>query len=648
MILFCLVSMMIVLFRLGYVQLLHGADYRQRSDDNRFRQLTILAPRGIIYDSRGVELAGNRPGYFVAIYDTRSPNQLNVLELLVEILDPAGENPDISVEEFRRRIHQNRYRRWQPVRLIDRPLEFGDPRLVKIEEMRLDLPDVIVEVQPVRSYPQGSVAAHLLGGMGRYTGSWADLQSVWDQGLTGYRIDSIVGRWGLEAAYEFVNTDKSLRGVDGWQWIEVDHLSRPVQELEAIAPTPGNSIHLTIDSELQASIEAWLSEEYVPNILGNIRNRVSESEEIAAVAIDPQTGKILLSVSYPTFDPAELSVRYAELLTDSNRPLENKVVSAFPPGSIFKPATMIAALTEGTNTAQTHRCDGVFTRDGFLGPGGRKLCWVYSYPSLNRSHGVLDLPGALQHSCNVYFYNLGIELYNKMGDSKVLAPIADAASFLGLGIQTTLPELVGFRQDVGILPTPERFRQIQQGVPDRKKDPYPGEVLDITIGQGIQAYTPLQIATFMSMLATGHRYQPYIVDKIMSPEGDIVMRTEPKREASLVRSAGNPEGLIDQNAFSLIQEGLRRVTQVSGGTGASTFRGVPYYTSGKTGTAEVSGALDSHGWFAVWGAESRENEPEIVVSVFVKHGTGGTVAAGPIVRKIMDTYFDLKTQRATP
>lgn len=649
MVLFSFIAVLLIVFRLGYIQLLNGVEYRERSDNNRFRQLTSMAPRGIVFDSRGVQLASNSPGYFVAIYDTRSAQQIDALQKLVDILDPSGENEDITVEEFLRRIHQNRYRRWQPVRLIDSHLEFGDPRLIQIAEMRLELPDVIVQVQPVRSYPQGPVAAHLLGGMGRYAGSWEELQSLWDQGLEGYRIDSIVGRWGLEAAYEFVPVDTSLKGVDGWQWVEVDNLSRPVQELEAIASTPGNNIHLTIDAALQDHIEKWLAEEYVPNVLSTF---APDAKEIGAVALDPRTGQILMSVSYPSFSPEMLSREWAELVTAEDRPLENKVVTAYPPGSIFKPVTMIAALTQGASLTDTHRCEGQYFNAQFLG-ADRKVCWVWSQ---NRSqHGVLDILGALQRSCNVYFYNLGINMYTKLGTANVLDPIANAAAFLGLGIDTPLPELKNFRQEAGVLPTSEGFRELQRAylrrnpAPEFQRwiNPYPSEVLDITIGQGIQTYTPLQIANYMAMLATGHRYRPYVVEKITSPEGDVIIQTEPKLEASLVKSSENPEGLISQADLAVIQEGLRRVTQVSGGTGYSTFWNAPYFTSGKTGTAEVANR-DAHGWFAAWGAENQTDEPEIVVSVFVKHGTGGSRAAGPIAREILDTFFRLKTERDIP
>ncbi len=639
---FFVAAALLVLSRLAYIQVVHGEDYRERSDNNRLRQLTSLAPRGVIYDTYGTPVAENRPGYFVAIYDTRSPQQADVLQKLVEILDPQGENPDVSVEEFRSRIHQNRYRRWQPVRLIDFPLEFGDERLIQIEEMRSDLPDVIVQVQPVRHYPHGDLAAHILGGMGRYTGSWDELRGLWDMGMTGYKIDSIVGRWGIEAAYEFVAPELSLKGTDGWQWIEVDNLSRPVQEMEAVHAVPGNNLHLTIDATFQALIEEYIAEDYVPNVLSTLK---TETAEIGVVALDPRDGRVLLSVSYPGFTPATLSADYSALLTEVNRPLENKVVTAYAPGSIFKPVTMIAALSEGASLNATYTCTGRLTHPWLASSG--KLCWIHSY---GRGHGTLDIVGAIRNSCNVYFYNLGINLYSQKGSANVLDSIANAASFLGLGIDTTLPELRNFRQDSGELPTSERFRELQRAYLSRfpqdarSLNPYPGEVLDITIGQGIQTYSPLQVANYISMLATGHRYEPWLLEKVTGPQGEVLMVHEPVLAASLVKSADNPDGLITAEALAKIQEGMRQVTQVSGGTGNAYFRGVSYFTAGKTGTAEVLGR-SSHGWFSVWGAENANSSPEIVVTVFVKHGTGGSVAGGPIARKVMDTYFALKSER---
>jgi penicillin-binding protein 2 len=637
-----MVCALLVLSRLAYIQVVHGEDYRERSDNNRLRQLTSLAPRGVIYDAYGTPLAENRPGYFVAIYDTRSPNQAEVLRRLVEILDPEDENPDVTVAEFQSRIYQNRYRRWQPVRLIDFPLEFGDERLIHIEEMRSDLPDVIVQVQPVRHYPQGDLAAHILGGMGRYTGSWDDLRGLWDVGMTGYKIDSIIGRWGIEAAYEFVSPERSLKGTDGWQWIEVDNLSRPVQEMEAIYAVPGNNLHLTIDVVFQSLIEDYIANDYVPNILSKLR---TDTAEIGVVAIDPRDGRVLLSVSYPGFTPATLNLDYSELLSTADRPLENKVVTAYAPGSIFKPVTMIAALAQGANLNATYTCTGRLTHPWLASSG--KLCWIHGY---GRGHGSLEIVGALKNSCNIYFYNLGLNLYSQKGAANVLDSIAEAAAFLGLGINTTLPELRNFRQDTGELPTSERFRTLQRAYltrfpqEARSLNPYPGEVLDITIGQGIQTYSPLQIANFIGMLATGHRYEPWLLEKVTDHEGATVMTHEPVLAASLVKTEDNPDGLITAAAFARIREGLRQVTQVSGGTGHAYFRDVPYFTSGKTGTAEVAGPRASHGWFAVWGADDAASEAEIVVTVFVKHGTGGSVAGGPIARKVMDTYFALKSE----
>ena len=639
---FFVAAVLLILARLAQVQVIHGTEYRARSDNNRLRQLTSLAPRGVIYDAYGTPLAANRPGYFIAIYDTRSPAQGEVLLRLVRILDPLGQDPDISVDQFRARIFQNRYRRWQPVRLIDVPLEFGDRRLIQIEEMRNELPDVIVQVQPVRHYPQGGLLAHILGGMGRYTGSWDALQALWDAGMSDYRIDSIVGRWGIEAAYEFVDSAQSLKGADGWQWVEVDNLSRPVREMEAVHPIAGNNLHLTIDASFQAAIEEYIAHDYVPNILSTLR---TSTAEIGVVALDPRDGRVLLSVSYPGFSPTMLNQDYAALLSAPNRPLENKVVTAYAPGSVFKQATLVAALMEGASLNATYTCTGRLTHPWLASSG--KLCWIAGF---GRGHGTLDLVGAIKESCNVYFYHLGLNLYSQKGAATVLDSIATAASFMGLGIDTALPELRNFRQDSGELPTSERFRQLQRAhlsrFPQdaRSLNPYPGEVLDITIGQGIQKYSPLQVATYMAMLATGHRYEPWLLEKVTDPQGRTVMVHEPVRAASLVRTEENPGGVITAAAYARIREGLRQVMQVSGGTGFSYFRNVPYFTAGKTGTAEVPGK-PSHGWFAVWGAEDAAAEAEIVVVVFVKHGTGGSVAGGPIARKVMDTYFSLKGER---
>jgi len=641
------VAVMMVVFRLGYLQIVHGAEKRVESDENRYRQVLQLAPRGEIFDSNGVQLASNRPGFFVAMYHSNDPQSREVLEKVAAILDPEGINPDLNPDTLWERLRANRYRRWQPVRLIDVPLEFADPKLLAIEENRTDLPGVFIDVQPVRSYPLGNVASHLLGAVGRFTGDRATIAELTEQGLEGYRVDSVVGRLGLEWAYEFVPSETSLKGIDGWQWVEVDNLSRPVRELDRIEPIPGNSIHLTIDSQLQAAVEDWLANDFIPNTLNK---NAPNANEIGVVAIDPKTGKMLASISYPDFSPAELFTvrnRYAELLSDPNSPLANKVINAYPPGSVFKPVSMIAGLgAEQVGLNYSVTCTGrLLSYPTLLGPRG-KPCWYLS------GHGAgIDIVAALRHSCNIYFYEVGLRLRTAKGAGSVLDEIANIAAFMGLGVPTNLAGLPGFRQDIGILPTNARFAQAAElerraGIA-RTLTPYPGEILDITIGQGIQTYTPLQIVNYMAMIATGNRYQPYFVDRIVSPDGEIVSQNEPELLARLVRSAENPDGIIDEATHAKILQGLRAVT-IPGGTASGAFRDAPYYTSGKTGTAEVyrgNEALDPHGWFAGWGADSETKDPEIVVAVFVKHGKGGSAAAAPIARKVMDVYFQLKAER---
>lgn len=655
------ISVLIVIFRLGYVQIVHGADYRSDSDNNRYRQVTKLAPRGMVFDANGITMAANQPGYFVSMYHTRAPELDSILEKVAQILDPNNEDSLISVEEFKKRLNAARYRRWQPVRLTDRPLPFGDPRLLQVEERRLELPGVFIDVQPVRSYPLGAVAGHILGAMGRYTGTAGDLRDLLARGFQGYRLDSIVGRWGVEAAYEFVPREMSLKGVDGWQWVEVDNLSRPVQELDRVEPIPGNNIYLTIDAELQQHIEQWMPQQLERTIAAARAAGVRGADldlvarEAAAVAIDPKTGKILMMVSHPSFSPLDLVQNYSQLAGDPARPLENKVLSAYPPGSVFKPITEIAGIVAGVKgNLPRVVCDGRLYHP-WLDVRG-KPCWINSYGD---RHGTVNDVAALRVSCNIYYYQMGFQLITRLGSANVLDAIANTASYLGLGIPTNVNDLRGFRQDTGILPTSERFRQeqrlyIQQNPRDnRSLNPYPGEVADITIGQGIQTYTPLQMANYMCMLATGHRYQNYIVERIVNPEGEVVMQAEPQRLASLVRTEENPQGLISEADLRTIQEGLRQVTQVTGlglnsGTAAGAFRTAHYFTSGKTGTAEVYrgvSALPSHGWFAGWAADPATREPEIVVTVFVKHGRGGSAAAAPIAREIMDTYFRLKAAR---
>ncbi|MBS4053537.1 MAG: hypothetical protein KGZ64_02030 [Thermaerobacter sp.] len=651
-----LIALLVMVFRLGMLQIVLGAQYRQSADENRFRQIVQLAPRGKIVDSRGVVLASNAPGYFVSMYHTRAPELEDILETLVAILDPEGLDPEISVATFKSRFHANRFRRWQPVRLTDIALPFDDPRLLLIEERRLELPGVFVDVQPVRTYPLGSIASHILGGLGRFTGGPEELRALVDAGLTGYRLDSRVGRWGVEAAFEFVGPHLSLRGVDGSQVVEVDKLSRLMREVEKIEPVPGNNVQLTIDAELQQSVETWLVNEFLPKLR---ETTAPEAHEVAVVALDPRDGRILSFISIPNFAPAHLSRDFTSLSADPARPLEAKPLVAAAPGSMFKPVTEIAGLISGAKANLLLRppvvCTGRLHDEAMLGPGG-KGCWIEQFGT---GHGQVSDLDAMRVSCNVYFYQLGFELLRSRGAALVLDQVADVAAFMGLGVPVSLPELVGFRHDTGVLPTSERFREgirahLRRNPFDRRPlNPYPGEVADIAIGQGAHRYTPLQVANFMAMLATGHRFQPFLVERVVSAAGEVVDQTEPKLVASLLRTPQNPAGLINDTEWRHLQEGLRQVTQVTGlglnsGTASGVFRGAPYFSAGKTGTAEVMEGgrfVDSHGWFAGWAAVDAVSSPEIVVSVLVKHGRSGGTAAAPIARKLLDEYFRLKLER---
>ncbi len=397
-------------------------------------------------------------------------------------------------------------------------------------------------------------------------------------------------------------------------------------------------------------------------------------------------------ISLPSFDPALIARDFVLLRDDADQPLVAKPLAATVPGSMFKPVTQIVGIMTGATEAMRGRppvvCTGRLFNEALLGPRGKR-CWIEAFGT---GHGVVDELSAMRISCNVYFYQLGFEIMARLGVANVLdsfgkvaatlgniyfyhlgfeimarlgvANVLDSfgkvAATLGLGVPTRIPELVDFRADVGQFPTSERFRDgirahLRRNPGDRRSlNPFPGEVADIAIGQGDQQYTPLQMANFMAMLATGHRFQPFLVERVVAPSGEIIEQNTPKLLASLVKTADNPAGLITEPEWRQIQEGLRQVTQVTGlglnsGTAAGVFRGAPYFSAGKTGTAEVMRGgvfVDSHGWFAGYAAVDALTSPEIVVSVLVKHGRSGGGAAAPIARKVFNEYFRLKLERA--
>ncbi|MGQ9779858.1 MAG: penicillin-binding protein 2 [Bacillota bacterium] len=574
----------VLLLRLGYLQISQGEKLAARAEANRIRLVRINAPRGVFYDRHGVPFVTNRLAFSLVV----------VPEALT---DPEAELAKVSRlvgiprAELERRLATAKRRPYEGVSLVT---NLDQTAVLRLAEAENELPGMMLQEMPVRYYPRGEFAAHLVGYVGEITA--AQLAARKDEG---YRMGQIVGQDGLEKVF-----DRVLQGADGGRLLEVDHLGNPRRVLGYREPVPGNGLQLTIDADLQAVAEAALAEK-----LKELQEkRLAPSADAGAVlALDPRTGEILAMTSRPGFDPNLFvggidPAAYRSLVTDPRHPFTNRVVAGeFPPGSTFKVITGLAALSEDLATPADR-----FLCRGYDPVYPKKKCWTVGK---REPHGWQDIVAGFKNSCNIVFYELG----RRVGADK----LAEYARSLGLGARTGI-ELPGERK--GLVPDTAWKKRVYG---ERWYFP---ETMDLAIGQGFLTATPLQLAQMYAALGNGGIfYRPYLVRAILDPEGRTVRRFKPEITKKVH---------LDPKALDVVRQGLRAVTE-PGGTAYQAFAGFPIPVAGKTGTAQNPHG-PSHAWFV---GMAPADDPQIVVVVLVEHGTSGSLAAAPIARKVMEAYF---------
>lgn len=574
----CLVLFAVLLGRMVYLQLWRGDYYAKQSDGNRLRQSRILAPRGIIYDSEGKELVNNLPGYAVVLQKQSSykPETLQRLSNLLQM----------PVEEINAKIKasENFY---EPIMLKN---NLDQQMVTKIEEQRRYMPEVMLSVQPIRNYPYHELAVHALG----YVGEVSAYEI--EQGLfKNITQGSLVGKAGLEKTY-----DKYLRGEDGAFMEEVDVAGNVVKHYDSVQPVPGKNLKLTIDYELQKELEAFTDKH-----LAFLRSSgiAPGARAAAVVAIDPRNGAVRAMVSRPGYDPNWFvhgisSKNWNSINNDPNFPMNNKVITGeYPPGSTFKIVTGSAAFELKKVGLDEPIFDGGFHPmvPTMGNAGGEVLGW-------------LTFIKALAMSDNVYFYELGY----RVG----IDNIEKYAHIFGFGERTGI-DLEG--ESKGLVASKKVKREIWD------EDWRLGDTFNAAIGQGFNLTTPIQLSVMLSIVANGGtKYQPYLVDSIINSDGSLFEK--PKR-------AEGKHIDVSQQTIDYIRMGMSATTQ-EGGT-ASYFAGLPKPIAGKTGTAENSHGRD-HGLFVAYGPV---DDPELVVVCIVEQGGFGSVAAGPIVYKAFEEFF---------
>lgn len=579
---------LLLLLRLWYLQVISYEELFDRSVRNRTRMLITEAPRGPVYDRHGVLLVDNRPAFQISVMRQDIVQRDLLFERLSGLLDVSVEQLEMRWQEGRRLPV------YRPVPLmvdVDREL------IERVQENSIDLPGVLIEVRPIRDYPEPDAVAHVIGYLGEITEKELKATRTGES-----RGGDLVGKVALERAYE-----DNLRGSKGQQLIEVDVQGRLLRMLQAEAPEPGKKIHLTVDLELQkATVKAF------------------GERAGSAVALNVHSGEVLAMVSLPTYNPAMFARginpdEWRALLADRRNPLQNKAITGlYPPASTFKMIVALAALRDGIATP-----DRVIQCDGDLVVGDSRFrCWK------REGHGLTDLKKALRESCDVWFYQVGLEL----GIDK----LSVAAKEFGFGSSLGF-SLPGER--AGTMPSREwKHRQINEPW-------YAGETVIAAIGQGYVLTTPLQLAVMTAALANGGKVlKPQIVNRIEDWNDHSTHLLEPELIRQLDYSPAHLQ-TVNEGMFAVVNEprGTGRLAQLE-----------EVLVAGKTGTSQVVRRLSdeeeelltgdehipyrrrSHGLFVAY---APAENPEIAVAVVVEHGQSGGAVAAPIAREIISRYF---------
>ncbi|MBL8473042.1 MAG: penicillin-binding protein 2 [Rhodocyclaceae bacterium] len=579
-----------VMVRLVWLQVLQHDYYRTRAEDNRISLAPIVPNRGLILDRNGLVLARNFSAYTLEI----TPSKVADLESTIDDLSGLIEIQPRDRKRFRKLLDESKNFESLPIRT-----RLSDEEVARFVAQRFRFPGVEVKARLFRQYPYGELASHLLGYIGRINDR--DLDNIEEKGLEDkYQGSIYFGKAGLEQRYEF-----DLHGQTGFEEVEVSAGGRAVRVLSRTPPVPGNNLHLTVDLKLQQVAE---------QAFGNRRG--------AVVAIEPSTGGVLALVSKPTFDPNlfvdGIDPQHWDAYNNSpDHPLVNRALNAaYPPGSTFKPFMALGALTIGKRTpAQSISDPGFFEFGGHTFRDDKK-----------GGHGSVDMYRSIVASCDTYYYRLASD----MG----IDAIASFMGQFGLGARTGV-DIDG--ESIGILPSPEwkrkRFRR-----PEQQKW-YAGETISIGIGQGYNAYTPIQLASAVATLANdGVRFRPHLVSYLENVTTGERRPIEPQPIARLA---------LKQDNIDVIKHAMVGVNKE--GTAMRAFLGAEYVSAGKTGTAQlfslkgadykeghVKERLRDHALFIAF---APADKPKIALAVLVENGGFGAQAAAPIARQVFDYWL---------
>lgn len=650
------------IFELFNFQIIHGQDFVDQAEENRTTVVSVPTQRGLIYDRNGYILARNVPSFNVIITPAYLPADEGAIQEvyrqlseLIEIPVNRGVTDEETVKAFK--PCDNELGITQIVYIGDTNAPYNPVRIkcdvdqntaMIVREKEKDWPGVGIEIEPVRDYPTGEITAEVIGFLGPIP---ALLEKDYrEKGFIPGRDK--VGYAGIEA-YE----NEILSGKNGERTIEVDVAGKELRDLvPPTEPLPGNNIQLTIDTRLQNAAKTALKEEikgwnaYLQRMLSN--NGV-------VIAMNPKTGEVLAFVSYPTFENNRMArfipgYYYEQLSRDPTRPLFNHAISAeHPPGSVFKLATAIGALNEGVVTPQQELDDpGKITITQKFSPNDPGT--EQEYVCYNKTgHGKVDFLHGVAWSCDVYFYKIGGGFKDEVKQGLGIWRMGEYARALGYGRVTGI-ELPGEAE--GLIPDPD-WKRINAG-----QNWATGDTYIAAMGQGYVLSTVLQVLVSTAIVANDGKYmKPTLIKQILDSEGNVVKPFEPVELWDITKDP--VISIYDENSYKteekktvekwvvdMLKEGMNMVTQ-EGGTAFKTFGGMQIPSAGKTGTAEYCddvarekdvckpGNWPTHSWYVGY---APVDDPEIAVVAFVYNGGEGASVAAPIVRRVMEAYFELK------
>jgi penicillin-binding protein 2 len=604
------IAFFILLSRLWWLQIIQGENFKKFSEENRLKRIKIPAPRGMIFDTNKKLIVDNHPAYDLEV----TPDELYSNKDWKSVISKISKIIKFNEESILKILEEAKNQpRFLPVKIKQ---DLSTEEVALIETRKLDFPGINIQMDIKRTNLYKDLASHVIGYIGEITQN--ELQkmnkSLISTNFIPYSLGDYIGKAGLEAKWENV-----LRGINGEEYIEVDALGRRrkfVQKSSITAkltpkePVPGKNIILTIDQDLQeAGLKAF--------------EKVQGSKKLGAmIALKVNTGEVLASMSFPSFDPTEFSrgisaQRWNELLNNEYRPLRDKTIQDhYAPGSTFKTITAIAGLEEGEIDEHT-----TVNCTGSLAFGTRVFhCWK------KHGHGTVNVHDALVGSCDVFFYKLGA----KLGIDR----IAKYAMMLGLGHKTGINL---FGEESGLVPTEEwkrkRFNQEWN----------PGENLMNAIGQSYMLATPLQLANAYAALSTGGQiWVPYLVKQIEDVDGKVLKVFTPQ-EMNKVNISKRTIDIVSKALFGVVHEPKGTVFgqnalgyDIAGKTGTSQVIGLSAQKLRNTKCENMPFNSRDNGLFVAY---APAHKPEIAVAVVTEHSCHGASGAAPIAIEVIKTYL---------